>query len=380
MLIIKFPSELKKNLKEKFLYAISVKPVAQMSHTELFDVSGVDYTNDLFKNVADDLESIISDNQHKFTSKNLVVSKDEIYVGNLNRDLQYEELAEFLGRFGELEALNMISDKKTNRFLGHAFVKFKDRRVHDMVIKQSNEYSLKGRKVIISQKLEKKVTLEDIESRCWFCLNNPNIEAELILKEFTEFYLAYPKGPIDNFHFLIIPKRHIKSFVDLTGNQKKEYSDILQVVTKLIVDNNLDYVVYEKNLPYKDEAFKHLIMNVIGIEKELSFNFLDTAYEILNKKEVKYSEFDPNLSIEKVAPKGSYYYYMDVPTGIQFGKSGVRSKILIEEKASKREFFDYPRIIVCRLLDEDEKVNWKNGEINKEFFCDIKRKLLKYFK
>lgn len=351
-----------------------------MSHSELFDLTGVEYTGDIFKTVADDLESFISETNQKLANKNLTVSKEELYIGNLHRDLQYEELAEFLSRFGDVENLNMITDKRSNKFLGHAFVKFKDRKIHPIAVSHTNSYSLKGRKVVISEKLEKKVTLEDIESKCWFCLNNPNIETELILKEFTEFYLAYPKGPIDNFHFLIIPKRHIRSFIDLSENQKKEYSDILQILIKLIGDNNLSYVIYEKNLPYKDETYKHLIMNLVGIEKELAFNFLDTAYEILKKHDIKFNEFDPNVNIDKIAPKGSYYYYMDVPTGIQFGRSGVPSKFFIEEKGSKREFSDYPRMIICRLIDEDEKVNWKNGEINKEFFSELKGKLMKYFK
>jgi hypothetical protein len=42
---------------------------------------------------------------------------------------------------------------------------------------------------------------------CWFCWANPTISKELIIKEIkNDFYLAMPKGPVTDEHFLIVPK------------------------------------------------------------------------------------------------------------------------------------------------------------------------------
>jgi hypothetical protein len=327
-----------------------------MWEPELTNIGNVEYTLDAFREVNENLDTVITP---KNAFKDINIIKEEIYLGNIHHDLVYDELYEFLSKFGELEFVNMINDHK-GKFQGYAFAKFKNLSVHDKLIKQSNYYSLKGRKLVISEKIEKKQTLEDIERMCWFCINNPMIESELILKEFNDFYLAYPKGPITNFHFLVIPKHHIRGYLNLIDTQKKELDEILTKIKKLLSDNDLDYVIYEKNLPYKEEVSKHFILNILGINKELSFNFLDICVEYLNENNVKFKEFDQATPLERITGKDNYYYYMDIATGLQFGKSNVRTKLFLEIKGSHKSVFnDHPRILLCNLLDAEERVNWK---------------------
>jgi hypothetical protein len=349
---------MKQNVKEKFLYAISIKPVNKMRESELKDIGTTDHSQDIFKEVGEDIEKLFT--RDPFKDKNLKVVKDELYLGNLHHDLQYEELHEFLSKFGEVDFLNMICNDK-GRSLGFAYTKFKNPdEIHKKLLNLTNYYSLKGRKLVISERVDKVTTLEDIERKCWFCLNNPNIETDLILKEFKEFYLAYPKGPICDFHFLIIPRRHIKSFMCLKDNQKKEYNSILQTVIKLLADNGMDYAVYEKNLPYRDDISKHLIMNIVGIGKELSFSSLDIANTVLSNDNQKFREFDANTPLEQITLNNTYYYYIEIPSGIQFGRSGLRTRVFVELTDSRKTFFtDYPRTILCNLFDTEERLNWK---------------------
>jgi hypothetical protein len=273
----------------------------------------------------------------------------------------------------------MTYDRR-NKFLGHAFVKYKLMSLHQSVIKNSNLFSLKGRKVVISEKLEKIVTLEDIEKRCWFCFKNPNLDTDLVLKEKIHFYVAYPKGPIDNFHFLILPKNHIKSFIDLDKTQKEEFIEIIKTLINIINDNKLDHLIYEKNLPYNDEAAKHMVINVVGIKSEFSFNFIEVMKNILNNNKLKFKEFDMKYSLTEMVNKNSHYYYIDAPTGIQFGRSAKRTKILIDPSNTHKDFIDYPRMIICSLIDKEERLNWKNADINKEFLVGLKDKTREYFK
>jgi hypothetical protein len=332
-----------------------------MWESELHDLGSAEHGGDIFKEVNEDISaSFIKD---PFKEKNLKSTRDELYLGNLHHDLVYEELFEFLSKFGEVDSLQMFSNER-GRSLGFAYAKFKNTAIHDKLLGLSNYYSLKGRKLVISEKIEKTLTFEDIERKCWFCFSNPNIESDLILKEFKEFYLAYPKGPIHNFHFLIIPKKHIKSYIDLKEHQRKEYNTILQILIKLLSDNNLDYCIYEKNLPYKDEISKHLILNIVGIDKELAFETLDVVSSVLNKDNIKYIEYDSSTPLEKIistSGKNSYYYYIDVPSGIQFGRSGLRTRVFVEltDSNKKQYFTDYPRTILCNLLEKEERINWK---------------------
>jgi RNA recognition motif-containing protein len=328
-----------------------------MWESELKDLGSVEYSQDIFKEVTEDISKLFT--RDPFREKNLKVIKDELYLGNLHHDLQYEELFDFLSKFGEVDFLNMIFNDK-GRSMGFAYAKFKNISINEKLLNLTNYYSLKGRKLVISERVDKIATLEDIERKCWFCLNNPNIETDLILNELKEFYLAYPKGPINNFHFLIIPRRHIQSFMDLKDNQRKEYNSILQKLIKLLSDNNMDYTIYEKNLPYRDEVSKHLIMNIVGIDKELSFSTLDVTNNMLNNDKIRFREFDSNTPLEQITNKNSYYYYIDIPSGIQLGRSGLRTKIFVEVADAKKPFFtDYPRTILCNLLDLEERVNWK---------------------
>jgi hypothetical protein len=373
-------------LKEKFIYAFSVKPVNNMTKSELFDIT-TEHTQDIFKDFnQQDLTSLLLA-KSSYDDRKLKVSKDELYIGNLDMYTKYDELLDFIRRFGEVENLKMSYDKR-GKFLGHGFVRFKNILLHDEIISQSGKFSLNGRKVILGEKVEKQITLEDIEKKCWFCFNNPNIDSDLILKEFTEFYLAYPKGPVDDFHFLLLPKNHIPSFLDLNETQKSEFVLILETLTIILKDNNLDYLIYEKNLPYKDDAAKHMIINIIGIGKEFSFNFLDQMELILGQSNLKYKEFDPRTSIKEMVSQGQsknnhsgpFYYYIDAPTGIQFGKSGIRTKILVDVNSHTKDYNDYPRKIICSLIDKEERFNWKKTDINKEFLVSLKDKLAKYFK
>ena len=65
----------------------------------------------------------------------------------------------------------------------------------------------------------KRVRIQE-DKDCWFCYNNPKIEKELIISKAgdkNEFYLAMPKGPVTDEHFLIVPKEHLASSLELTA-------------------------------------------------------------------------------------------------------------------------------------------------------------------
>ena len=78
--------------------------------------------------------------------------------------------------------------------------------------------------------LEQESKTEDIEGTCWFCFNNPNIDKDLIIKSFKYFYVAFAKGPINNYHFLVIPKSHIQCYVALPIEQKQEFYSIIKII------------------------------------------------------------------------------------------------------------------------------------------------------
>lgn len=337
-----------------------------------------DISENIYSKIPDNIELIFSTFK-KYETKKIHVIKSELYVGNLDRYLTYEDIYQFLSQFGEVEKLKLNynfkgSDKghkKSSKqyFAGNCFVKFKNVDIHEKLIALSNAYSLRNRKVVFSEKLEKIQSLEDIEKSCWFCYNNPLIEKDLIIKDFKSFYLAYPKGPIDNFHLIVLPKFHIKNFNEIPLDLLDELMDIIKTLKKFFADNSLEYVIYEKNLPYNDEKAKHMILNMIGIKKELSFQIFNYLHEYLNKNKLNYkcyNEGDWSLSDLKQENPDCYYHYVEIPSGINIGKSDKRSKFLIyhllqqnSQSNTKTEFQDIARIVLCGFIDKKENINWK---------------------
>lgn len=353
-----------------------------MSPAEIEDTAKIEnpsaIAENIYKSIPDNLDLVFS-TYKKYESRKMRFKKDEIYVGNLDRYLTYQDILDFLSQFGEVADLKLNysfkgSEKSRNSknvklFAGNCFVKYKDSNVHDKLIAFSNQYSIRGRKVIFSEKVEKIQSLEDIEKSCWFCFSNPNIEKDLVLCELKNFYIAYPKGPIDNYHLIIAPKLHIKNYLAIPNDLYDELDYIVKTLKKLFSDNNLELIIFEKNLPYKDERAKHMILNFFGIKKDFSFEIFNKAFDYLKRNKLRYESHSADewsLSDLKHENPDCYYHYLDIPVGFSSGRTEKRSKFIVmhEERKSagavnKTDFNDHARIIICDILDKKENVNWK---------------------
>ena len=75
-----------------------------------------------------------------------------------------------------------------------------------------------GRTLKINHKMKRTRIQEDKD--CWFCFDNPKIQKDLIISkadDTNQFYIAMPKGPVTDEHFLIVPKQHLASSIELTA-------------------------------------------------------------------------------------------------------------------------------------------------------------------
>lgn len=70
------------------------------------------------------------------------------------------------------------------------------------------------------------------EIKCVFCK-----EEKIILK--NEFvYAIFDKFPVTKLHVLIIPKRHVKTFFELTSSEKNQCLDLLDQVKKKLIQKD----------------------------------------------------------------------------------------------------------------------------------------------
>lgn len=119
------------------------------------------------------------------------------------RRTDLEDVWKFLqGKFGLIVDIQQPTDQ-FNKKQPFMFVTFQDSSSADHAVNE--EVNFFGNKLQINYKIQKE---EQSDKDCWFCFKN-NIDRHLIFKETEHFYLALPKGGVNDFHFLVLPKEHI---------------------------------------------------------------------------------------------------------------------------------------------------------------------------
>jgi diadenosine tetraphosphate (Ap4A) HIT family hydrolase len=217
--------------------------------------------------------------------------------------------------------------------------------------------------IIINEEEEKK--------SCWFCYGtNPDLDKKFILYEYNYIYLSLSKGPINKYHFLLIPKRHISFYENLTNDEKIECEMIVKILKCFLDSIGYDYIIYEKNLKYNFNKGIHMLINIIGVEKvyipklnEFTENFL--IEEKINNYSVSYNE-DKDIYLY-TSCKNEEYIYINIPKVIK--DKIIRKLIFIPSKEYK---IDHPRKLICSLINKEERINWRNTlNLGDEFLDEL---------
>jgi diadenosine tetraphosphate (Ap4A) HIT family hydrolase len=125
--------------------------------------------------------------------------------------------------------------------------------------------TFEGRLLKINFKMKRVRVQEDKD--CWFCFDNASIDRELIVdSSFTHFYIALPKGPVTDEHFLIVPKKHIAHSLELTEAQETEFNSIKTKLLAYLDSRKMDYLVFERNTPFKFSKAAHMNVQIIGLQ------------------------------------------------------------------------------------------------------------------
>ena len=74
-----------------------------------------------------------------------------IYVGNLNYDLQEDDLKQIFSEFGEVVSVKIITDKYTGRGKGFGFVEMSNEEDAAKAIEGLNEKEVQGRNLKVNK-------------------------------------------------------------------------------------------------------------------------------------------------------------------------------------------------------------------------------------
>ena len=76
--------------------------------------------------------------------------------------------------------------------------------------------------------------MKDPNNPCLFC----NVKKSGIAHEIELAYASYDSYPVSVLHCLIIPKRHIKDYFDLSNDELVACNDLIKIVKKEIINKD----------------------------------------------------------------------------------------------------------------------------------------------
>jgi RNA recognition motif-containing protein len=79
-----------------------------------------------------------------------------IYVGNLDFKVKENELEKIFADFGNVESVNIITDKFSGKSKGFGFVTMVNKQEAELAIKELNGIILKNRNIVVNEARPKK--------------------------------------------------------------------------------------------------------------------------------------------------------------------------------------------------------------------------------
>ena len=128
--------------------------------------------------------------------------------------------------------------------------------------------------------------MRDPNNPCLFC----NIKESGVAHENDLAYASYDSYPVSDFHCLIIPKRHIKSYFDLNNDELIACNDLIKVVKKEII--------------VKDKAVRGFNIGS-NIEKIAGQSIMHCHIHLIPRREG--DVVNPQGGIRSVIPKNQHY-------------------------------------------------------------------------
>lgn len=119
-------------------------------------------------------------------------------------------------------------------------------------------------------------------SDCPFC----NAKSRIIISK-PSAYLTYAKAPYHKDHLLVIPIRHVESFLDLKKEENEDISKLIKSGTKILRKlkyNNFTILVREGDKSNK--SIKHLHYHLIPNNRIGDLDHLGKPRKILSKDSI----------------------------------------------------------------------------------------------
>uniref|UniRef100_A0A336LI81 CSON014441 protein n=1 Tax=Culicoides sonorensis TaxID=179676 RepID=A0A336LI81_CULSO len=189
------------------------------------------------------------------------------------------------------------------------------------------------------------------QEKCWFCLSSPDVEKHLVITVGENFYMALPKGPINENHVLLLAINHIQSSALLSNESWEELLKFKDSLRKYYASIGQVVCFFERN--YRTS---HLLIDCIPVKKEIEWQ-IKLAIEDKAEEYGLQMETVPNLMDPTDLPDKGPFFSVELPD----------DSVMIT-----RQMKNFPiqltREIMCseNVLNAESKIDWRECKISKE--------------
>ncbi|XP_043262500.1 CWF19-like protein 1 [Colletes gigas] len=203
------------------------------------------------------------------------------------------------------------------------------------------------------------------QAKCWFCLSSPEVSKHLVISVGSEVYVALARGGLVEDHFLILPITHHQSLSILPKEVNEEMDLYKNAITKYYATMDKVPVFFERN--YKTS---HCQLQVIPVHKNLTPALKEMFEEMAECNNFKITELPMHTDLQQIAKPGILYFYVELPAGI---------KLYYRIKKDFPLQFGREVLASDRILDINDRVDWKDCQMDKEEEIELANRIRKEF-
>ena len=397
--------------KDKYQYAIKTEPQETMDETTLYSITE-DTTENPYLSIVDP-NSKDEEFSDKFNNRNYLSKRGE---GQFEEDSKKEfdemfnkkieemkentvlhisgfdsnksnvaDIEEFLDRIGKVESFHLTyhtdrnaksTRKKFREHMGYGFVKFKNIETTKKCLRTSGTLKLEGCKVMFNfSKFDKNdaTTHRQNDANCWFCLGNENVRKEQIFYIGGTNYLCLDYGPIEKYHFLLVPIDHLNSYIDLKQEQK---NDIIKCEKRLFnfYEGMKRGVIKFERYNSLSQNVNHMFNNYVSFNVKDFSQIVDRFEKTVLKTKMDFFQLKEDEKLENFVQVGekqnetgentdaikaeNYYIYIEFWNTYSHKK--LKFLCLLSEHLTKGLPMDFMRNLICEITCDMSKKNWKD--------------------
>ncbi|XP_045138727.1 CWF19-like protein 1 isoform X3 [Portunus trituberculatus] len=200
---------------------------------------------------------------------------------------------------------------------------------------------------------------------CWFCLASPEVEKHLVVSVGDHTYLALAKGGLVSEHLLILPITHFQSTPDLDDDCLQEIEKFKKALKAMFKKKGKRAVFFERN--YRSQ---HLQIQVVPVSNEAALHLMETFTNTAESCSIELDEIPKLSNISQIAPPGTPYFYVELPTGEK-----------LYHRVKKNFPLQFGREVLASppILNVTERIDWRECKMSKEEETDLRDRIREDF-